>query len=243
MWTGREVDSQQLNAVDPEGTKQLFHLVLDVLEEDNFCDFEIQFEILHNKLHAIMGGTKKYSMATLDFSAFDPFFMILHSSFDRIWIMWQKLQHLRGKPVTAQCGFKEMNKPLEPFSYPINNDEWTRENSLPSLVSDHNRLGYKVSQKIAIVNVQYVANVKSKKKSPAVAFNAMFRISLGFYPDQQFDKLTLNDFSISDIEDKIKLRKGLNRVYAGLMFSGQKQSLTVEVSYYLKFYVILCFTS
>nr|WIF25331.1 hemocyanin-like 1 [Bulinus globosus] len=188
-WTVREVDSQQLNAVDSEGTKQLFHSMLDVLEEDDFCDFEIQFEVLHNKLHAIMGGTKKYSMATLEFTAFDPLFMILHSSFDRLWAMWQELQQLRRKPKTAQCGFSKWNMPLEPFSYPdVNTDNLTRENSLPSLVADHRRFGYK------------------------------------------FDKLNLNDFSISDIEDKIRLRKGLDRVYVGLMLSGQQKSFTLELS-------------
>ncbi|KAK6975523.1 Hemocyanin [Biomphalaria glabrata] len=143
-WTDREVNLKQLNLLDPEGTKMLFHSALSILEEDQFCDFAVQFELLHYRLHALMGGTKKYSLATLDFSAFDPLFMILQSSFDRLWTMWQQLQYLRQKPVSGQCVYKHVDSSMEPFRNPdINVNKMTRENSLPGLVSDHRRLGYK----------------------------------------------------------------------------------------------------
>jgi hypothetical protein len=44
----------------------------------------------------MVGGQGQYSMATLDYSAFDPFFMVHHSSIDRIWVIWKELQKIRS---------------------------------------------------------------------------------------------------------------------------------------------------
>lgn len=78
----------------------LYALTLDALEEDDFCHFEIMLEFLHNRVHFFIGGTKTYSMSTLDYSAFDPIFMIVHSSMDRIWVLWQ-VGH--GQECPAEC--------------------------------------------------------------------------------------------------------------------------------------------
>jgi hypothetical protein len=52
-------------------------------EQTNFCDFEVQFEIAHNFLHAAVGGTETYSMASLRYTAYDPIFFLHHSMTDR----------------------------------------------------------------------------------------------------------------------------------------------------------------
>nr|CAG28309.2 hemocyanin 1 [Megathura crenulata] len=123
----------------------IFYLALQALEEDNYCDFEVQYEILHNEVHALIGGAEKYSMSTLEYSAFDPYFMIHHASLDKIWIIWQELQKRRVKPAHAgSCAGDIMHVPLHPFNYEsVNNDDFTRENSLPNAVVDSHRFNYK----------------------------------------------------------------------------------------------------
>lgn len=126
------------------GKDAIFYQALETLEETNYCDFEVQFEILHNAIHYLVGGPSPNSMSTLECSAFDPFFMIHHSSIDRIWIMWQELQKMRGKPYkNAKCAQKELNEPLEPFSYSsINPNVMTRFNSRPVDVVDIEKFKY-----------------------------------------------------------------------------------------------------
>nr|AYO86691.1 hemocyanin 1 [Lymnaea stagnalis] len=143
--TTRQVQSELYSERKVHGFPYLFYLALTTLEEDNYCDFEVQFEVLHNEIHADIGGSGTYSMATLDYSAFDPFFMIHHSSIDRIWVIWQELQKLRHKPFNgASCAGHIMERPLQPFSYPeVNKNEFTRLNSVPNVVFDSERLGYK----------------------------------------------------------------------------------------------------
>ena len=77
---------EELFAHPGEGDlESLFHQVLEMLEEDNYCDFEVQFELIHNAVHALVGGNQTYGMATLGYSAYDPFFMVHHASIDRLW--------------------------------------------------------------------------------------------------------------------------------------------------------------
>nr|QCX35557.1 Hemocyanin [Lymnaea stagnalis] len=142
--TTRDVKDELFNPPTINGFNQLYYLALSTLEEDNYCDFEVQYEILHNQIHALIGGTGTYSMATLDYSAFDPFFMIHHSSIDRIWVIWQELQKIRKKPFNAaHCGGHLMETPLQPFSYPeVNPNDLTRLNAVPNLVFDSERFGY-----------------------------------------------------------------------------------------------------
>ncbi|CAG5118989.1 unnamed protein product, partial [Candidula unifasciata] len=71
------------------GTSLLYQLTLDALEEEDYCHFEIMLEFLHNRVHFLIGGEGTYSMSTLDYSAYDPIFMIVHSGMDRIWVLWQ----------------------------------------------------------------------------------------------------------------------------------------------------------
>ena len=76
----------------------LFDAMLLAFEQTDYCDFEVQFEVVHNAIHFLVGGFAPYSMATLHYSAFDPIFYLHHSSVDRQWAIWQKLQMLRGLP-------------------------------------------------------------------------------------------------------------------------------------------------
>nr|AEO51767.1 hemocyanin alphaD-subunit [Helix lucorum] len=142
--TTRDIQSELYNPHQINGYNYLYYLALSTLEEDNFCDFEVQYEVLHNEIHALIGGNGTYSMATLDFSAFEPFFMIHHSSLDRIWIIWQELQKLRHKPFNyAHCGGHVLDDPLHPFSFgEINKNDLTRLNSQPSSVFDYTHFGY-----------------------------------------------------------------------------------------------------
>lgn len=60
-----------------------YEQVLFALEQDNFCDFEIQFEVVHNALHSWLGGRAKYSLSSLDYTGFDPVFFLHHANTDR----------------------------------------------------------------------------------------------------------------------------------------------------------------
>ena len=142
--TQREVSPLVFNQPKIGDHDYLYYLALSALEEDNFCDFEVQYEIVHNALHAWIGGTKDYSMSTLEYSAFDPFFMILHSSIDRIWIIWQELQKIRKKPFnSAKCAGNMLDQPLNPFSYDsVNVDAYTHKYSDPKLTFDQVRFNY-----------------------------------------------------------------------------------------------------
>ena len=76
----------------------LLDAMLLAFEQTDYCDFEVQLEVVHNAIHFLVGGYAPYSMTTLHYSAFDPIFYLHHSSVDRFWAIWQKLQMLRGLP-------------------------------------------------------------------------------------------------------------------------------------------------
>ncbi|KAL8560793.1 hypothetical protein ACOMHN_061828 [Nucella lapillus] len=116
--------------------------VMLAFEQDNFCDFEIQYEIAHNHIHALVGGNQLYSMASLRYTAFDPIFYLHHSNTDRIWAIWQLLQKIRGKPYnSANCALSELRKPLQPFAQTsvTNPDPVTRDNSAPFKVFNYRK--------------------------------------------------------------------------------------------------------
>lgn len=82
------------NTNTSDGHSILYQLTLDALEEEDFCNFESALEFLHNRVHFFIGGSGTYSMSTLDYSAFDPVFIIVHSGMDRIWALWQVIKML-----------------------------------------------------------------------------------------------------------------------------------------------------
>ena len=79
--------------------------MLLAFEQTDYCDFEVQMEVVHNAIHFLVGGFAPYSMTTLHYSAFDPIFFLHHSSVDRLWAIWQQLQMLRGLPYKVGVSF------------------------------------------------------------------------------------------------------------------------------------------
>ena len=108
-------------------------------EQDDYCDFEVQFEVTHNAIHAWTGGSEPYSMSSLHYTSFDPMFWLHHSQVDRLWAIWQALQIQRGKPYKAYCANSEVFRPMKPFAFdpPLNNNENTRQHSVPIDVYDY----------------------------------------------------------------------------------------------------------
>ncbi|CAG5132269.1 unnamed protein product, partial [Candidula unifasciata] len=143
-YTVRDVQPQ-LYKTDQDGShSKLFNSVLEALEQTDYCDFEVQFEVLHNAIHYLVGGHQTYSLSSLEYSAYDPIFFIHHSFTDKIWIVWQKLQQRRHLPYDrADCAVNSMNEPMKPFSFEgFNENRVTREHAVPSSVFDHEDLGY-----------------------------------------------------------------------------------------------------
>lgn len=143
-YTTRTVDPRLFDPPQVSGHNFLHHNVLLSLEEDDYCDFEVQFEIFHNTIHAWVGGADPRSLSTLEYSAFDPLFLIHHSNMDRLWIIWQELQKLRGKPYnSAPCAGRKMSLPMQPFHFDsLNPNTLTKENSRAINAFDHHAFGY-----------------------------------------------------------------------------------------------------
>lgn len=137
----REINQAQLY----DGSWLLKQLTL-ALEQEDFCQFEVQFELAHNAIHAWIGGGQVYSMAHLHYASYDPLFISVHSFTDRVFALWQALQTLRGhNPNNASCAPAEMLEPLKPFSYgkSYNENEKTSTYSKPVDVFDYeDKLGY-----------------------------------------------------------------------------------------------------
>ncbi|BFZ05930.1 hypothetical protein BsWGS_08969 [Bradybaena similaris] len=120
---------------------ELFDAFILALEQDNFCDFEVQFEIAHNLIHAFVGGDSEYGLSSLSYSAFDPIFYLHHSNIDRIWAIWTALQQHRGKPYKAHCAQSFEYTPLKPFAFhnPYNNNEKTFQHSTPTNIYEYEK--------------------------------------------------------------------------------------------------------
>ncbi|GAB1607023.1 Hemocyanin A-type, units Ode to Odg,Hemocyanin, beta-C chain unit D,Hemocyanin type 2 unit a,Hemocyanin [Argonauta hians] len=145
IYTSRDVDPRLLKNPTKGDHCPLYDGLLLAYEQEDFCDFEVQFEVTHNFVHAWVGGKNEYSMSSLHFTSFDPLFWIHHSQVDRLWAIWQALQIHRGKPYKAYCANSEVHRPMKPFAFesPLNNNERTRAHSIPTDVYDYQaKLGY-----------------------------------------------------------------------------------------------------
>lgn len=76
-----------------------------VLRLQDFEDFTIQLEDLHNRVHVWVGGT----MSEIPVAAFDPIFWAHHAMIDRLWALWQQ-----ARP-GARAGPVPLDYPLGPF--------------------------------------------------------------------------------------------------------------------------------
>lgn len=141
-------DTYTVRDVQPELFQRQEHTieyVLLALEQEDFCDFAVQFEVVHNAIHYLLGGHHEYSLSSLHYAAYDPAFFIHHSNVDRIWAIWQALQDYRGLPSkTAYCALNYMSSPMKPFSFDadINPNAHTRKHAVPNEVFDYEHLGY-----------------------------------------------------------------------------------------------------
>ena len=137
----------------------LFDDVLLALEQTDYCDFEVQFEVTHNAIYYLVGGRQKYSLSSLEYSSYDPIsydpisydpisydpiFFVHHTFVDKIWAVWQELQKRRGLPHDrADCAVNCMHETLHPFDWEdLNPDLRTREHAMPMTVFDYEDLGY-----------------------------------------------------------------------------------------------------
>lgn len=127
-------------------TNYFYEQLMYAFEQTDFCDFEIQMEMVHNVIHTWLGGRAEYSLSSLDWTSFDPFFFLHHSTVDRIWAIWQELQRYRKLPYNdANCAINLMSKPMEPFKsvMPILGN-FTSSHAVPHTVFDYqNNLHYK----------------------------------------------------------------------------------------------------
>jgi tyrosinase len=73
----------------PEKIKQ-------ILELEDFLDFQTQLEDVHNGVHVWVGGT----MSDIATAAYDPLFWAHHTMIDRLWRIWQ-LAHPAAAPPTS----------------------------------------------------------------------------------------------------------------------------------------------
>ena len=133
--TTRNLRTEDLFEVPAFGQlTKLADQVMLAFEQTDFCDFEVQFEVIHNDIHILVGGPEMYSMASLRFTAYDPIFFLHHSMTDRIWATWQALQKYRGLPYnSANCAIASLREPMQPFAMTseVNPDHVTRDHSVP----------------------------------------------------------------------------------------------------------------
>lgn len=108
-------------------------MTLLTLEEVNFCDFLVQMDLLHVRLHALVGGKEPFSMATLEHAAFDPLFWLHAANVDRLWQVWQELQKMRRKSYhSGSCARVTEDTPMLPFSSEtLNPNPVTHANARP----------------------------------------------------------------------------------------------------------------
>lgn len=125
--TARAVDERLFESVAPGQNTRLLNLILDALEQDDYCQFEVQFEVAHNNIHYLVGGRHEYSMSTLEWTSYDPIFFLHHSNVDRIWAIWQALQKKRNKAYNhADCSVELFRQKLQPFDDDTNPVALTR---------------------------------------------------------------------------------------------------------------------
>nr|P83040.1 RecName: Full=Hemocyanin type 2 unit e; AltName: Full=RtH2-e [Rapana venosa] len=137
----RDINVDKLFKEGPKGYDTWsFKQYIYALEQEDYCDFEVQFEIAHNAIHAWVGGTEEYSMGHLHYASYDPVFILHHSNTDRLFALWQELQKFRGHdPNEVNCALEMMREPLKPFSFgaPYNLNPTTKEHSKPEDTFDY----------------------------------------------------------------------------------------------------------
>jgi len=167
----------------------LFDDVLLALEQTDYCDFEVQFEVTHNAIHYLVGGRQKYSMSSLEYSSYDPIFFVHHTFVDKIWAVWQELQKRRGLPHDrADCAVNYMHETLHPFDWEqFNRDVRTRAHSVPQTVFDYEDLGYHYDDMtLGGVTVEQLEDIIHNRQSHPRVFAGFSLHGIGTSADVEF---------------------------------------------------------
>ncbi|KAK7482853.1 hypothetical protein BaRGS_00025886, partial [Batillaria attramentaria] len=180
--TARAVDERLFQHVAPGQNTDLFNIILDALEQDEYCQFEVQFEVAHNHIHYLVGGRHQYSMATLEYSSYDPIFFLHHSNMDRIFVIWQELQKLRGKPYDhADCSVELFRWKMNPFDRDSNPVEVTRTFSTAKDLFTNLQLGYTYEDlKLHGMGVDQLYSLLEQRHARERAFGVFSLHGLGF---------------------------------------------------------------
>lgn len=139
--TARAVDTRLFQA-SKGGNNFLLEGVLSALEQEDYCRFEVQFEVAHNPIHYLVGGRFTHSMSSLEYTSYDPLFFLHHSNVERLFVIWQALQKHRGLDGNANCGLNMFHKPMEPFGRDTNPITLTKDHAKAVDVFEYNTLGY-----------------------------------------------------------------------------------------------------
>lgn len=141
--TKRAIDSRLFEHPAEGQHTTLYNAILYALEQDNYCDFHVAFEVAHNTIHYLVGGRHEESMSSLGYTAYDPLFFIHHSNVDRLFAIWQELQKERGLPYDySNCALEQFRKPMVPFSNEGNPINITKTHAVPSSTFNYHDLGY-----------------------------------------------------------------------------------------------------
>lgn len=84
-------------------------VIRNLLALQDFADFSIQLENVHNEIHVWVGGT----MAQVPWAAYDPLFWAHHTMVDRLWRLWE-LRHPGRGP-----GPGMLDRALPPFDMTV----------------------------------------------------------------------------------------------------------------------------
>ena len=124
-------------------------------------------------MHYVVGGRQNYSLASLEYSSYDPIFFMHHSFVDKIWAVWQELQKRRGLAHDrADCAVNYMLEKLHPFDWDeFNRDVRTRSYSTPQTVFRYEDLGYRYdNREIGGLSLDQLEELIQERQSHARVF-------------------------------------------------------------------------
>lgn len=163
--------------------------MLLVLEQTDYCDFEVQFEVTHNAIHYLVGGHQSYSLSSLHYSSYDPIFFTHHTFVDKIWAVWQELQKRRGLPYDrADCAVNYMSDAMQPFnSEDLNENAFTRAHARPKDVFNYQDLNFRYDDmKLGGLNLDELEEEIRQHQSKARVFAGFLLHGIGTSAEVRF---------------------------------------------------------
>lgn len=186
-YTVRDTQDMLFDLVQ-NGETVLFDQTLLVLEQTDYCDFEVQFEVLHNVIHYLVGGRQTYALSSLHYASYDPLFFIHHSFVDKIWVVWQALQKRRKLPYKrADCAVNLMTKPMRPFDSEMNHNIFTKTHAVPNTLYDYEKLYYSYDNlELGGRNLDQLQAEIDRRRSHARVFAGFLLHGIGTSADVRF---------------------------------------------------------